>query len=107
MLTSTTVAAIADLPFFLLFCVIFWYIAGGLVWVPLVAFALLLLPSLLAQRRLRTLAQECMRDSSLRRSMLVEAVPGIEDIKLMQSDHGFQNRWNNSHAVDSGIGKES
>src|SRR5690606_10950285 len=53
MLTSTTVTAIADLPFFLLFCLIFWYIAGSLVWVPLAAFFLLIIPSLLSQGKLR------------------------------------------------------
>ncbi|MFD1960909.1 ABC transporter transmembrane domain-containing protein [Novosphingobium panipatense] len=29
LLTSTTIAAIADLPFFLLFLVLFWFIGGG------------------------------------------------------------------------------
>ncbi|MFC4298943.1 type I secretion system permease/ATPase [Castellaniella hirudinis] len=101
MLTSTTVAAIADLPFFLVFCFIFWTIAGSLVWIPLAAFALLMLPSLLAQKRLRALAQESMRESSLRSSMLVEAVQGIEDIKLLQAEPSFQNRWNHYNAVDA------
>ncbi len=104
MLTSTTVAAIADLPFFLLFCVIFWYIAGSLVWVPLAAFVLLVLPSLMVQRRLRALAQESMRESSLRSSMLVEAVQGIEDIKLLQAEPSFQNRWNHYNAVEAEAG---
>ena len=66
MLTSTTVAAVADLPFFVLFCAIFWMIAGWLVWVPLAAFVLLLLPSLLAQKRLRTLAQDILGDTKIR-----------------------------------------
>ncbi|MBP6018352.1 MAG: type I secretion system permease/ATPase [Burkholderiaceae bacterium] len=101
MLTSTTVSAIADLPFFLLFCVIFWYIAGSLVWVPLAAFVLLIVPSLLAQRRLRALAQEGTRESSLRNAMLVEAVQGIEDIKLLQAEPGFQNQWNHYNAVNA------
>lgn len=101
MLTSTTVAAIADLPFFAMFCAVFWYIAGSLVWVPIAAFVLLVLPSLLAQRRLRTLARECMRESSLRSSLLVEAVQGMEDIKLLQSEHSFQNQWNHYNAVDA------
>ncbi len=82
MLTSTTIAAAADLPFFLLFCVVFWFIAGWLVLVPLAAFVLLLIPSLLAQPKLRSLAQTGMREASLRNAMLVEAVQGIEDIKV-------------------------
>ena len=104
MLTSTTVAAVADLPFFLLFCVIFWFIAGWLVWVPLAAFVLLLLPSLLAQKRLRNLAQASMREAALRNAMLVETVQGIEDIKLLQAEPRFQNQWNHFNAVNAQAG---
>ena len=104
MLTSTTVTVIADLPFFLLFCVIFWYIAGPLVWVPLAAFALLVIPSLLVQRRLRALAQASMRESSLRSAMLVETVQGIEDIKLLQAEPRFQNQWNHYNSVEAESG---
>lgn len=104
MLTSTTITAAADVPFFLLFCVVFWLIAGPLVWVPLAAFALLLLPSLLAQPRLRALAQESMREASLRNAMLVEAVQGVEDIKLLQAEPRFQNQWNHYNAVSAESG---
>ncbi|WP_225783762.1 type I secretion system permease/ATPase [Xenophilus sp. Marseille-Q4582] len=104
MLTSTTVTAVADLPFFLLFCAVFWFIAGPLVWVPLAAFVLLLVPSLLAQRRLRGLAQAGMRESSLRNAMLVEAVQGIEDIKVLQAEPRFQNQWNHYNAVNAESG---
>lgn len=104
MLTSTTVAVMADLPFFLLFCFIFWHIAGALVWVPLAAFALLVAPSLLAQRRLRALAQASMRESSLRSAMLVEAIQGIEDIKLLQAEPRFQNQWNHYNAGEAESG---
>lgn len=105
MLTSTTIAAAADLPFFFVFCVIFWFIAGWLVVVPLAAFLLLLVPSLLAQTRLRSFAQTGMRESSLRNAMLVEAVQGIEDIKVLQAEQRFQNQWNHYNAVnaDSGL----
>ncbi|WP_367066637.1 type I secretion system permease/ATPase [Oryzisolibacter sp. LB2S] len=104
MLTSTTITAAADLPFFLLFCVVFWLIAGPLVWVPLAAGVLLLVPSLLAQPRLRALAQESMRESSLRNAMLVEAVQGVEDIKLLQAEPRFQNQWNHYNAVSAESG---
>lgn len=105
MLTSTTIAAAADLPFFLVFCVVFWFISGWLVLVPLAAFLLLLIPSLLAQPRLRYLAQMGMREASLRNAMLVEAVQGIEDIKVLQAEQRFQNQWNHYNAInaDSGL----
>lgn len=99
LLTSTTVAAMADIPFFLLFLAIFWFIAGPLALVPLSALVLLLLPGLLAQRRLRAYANEAMRESSLRNAMLVEAVQGLEDIKVLQAEHRFQQQWNHYNAA--------
>lgn len=101
MLTSTTIAAVADLPFFVLFCVVFWFIGQWLVLVPLAAFVLLLIPSLLAQPRLRALAQEGMREASLRNAMLVETVQGIDDVKVLQAESRFQNHWNHYNAVNA------
>lgn len=99
LLTSTTVATVADMPFFLLFLGVLWYIGGALALVPLGALVLLLLPGLLAQRRLRMLATESMRESSLRNAMLVEAVQGIEDIKALQAEERFHHQWNHYNAV--------
>ena len=99
MLTSTTVATVADLPFFFLFLGMLWYIGGALALVPLAALVLLLVPGLLAQRRLRMLATESMRESSLRNAMLVEAVQGIEDIKALQAEERFHQQWNHYNAV--------
>lgn len=99
MLTSTTVAAIADLPFFILFLIILAFIGGSLALVPVVALVALLLPSLLAQRRLRAHATESMRETSLRNALLVEAVQGIEDIKTLQAEERFQRQWNHCNAV--------
>lgn len=101
MLTSTTIAAIADMPFFLLFCAAFCYIAGGLVWIPLAALLAMVLPGLLVQKRLRALAQENMRESALRNAMLVESVQGIEDIKQLQAESRFQGQWNHYNAVSA------
>lgn len=99
MLTSTTVAAVADLPFFFLFLAILFAIGGVLALVPVVAVVLLLLPSLLAQRRLRAHATESMRETSLRNALLIEAVQGIEDIKALQAEERFQRQWNHCNAV--------
>ena len=99
MMTSTTVASVADMPFFLLFLAVLWYIGGALALVPLGALVMLLLPGLLAQRRLRILATESMRESSLRNAMLVEAVQGIEDIKALQAEDRFHHQWNHYNAV--------
>jgi ATP-binding cassette subfamily C protein LapB len=99
LLSSTTVGAIVDLPFFCLFLAIYWFIGGILVLIPLAALVLLVVPSLLAQRKLQAYARESMRESSLRNGMLVEAVQGIEDIKSLQAEQRFQQQWNHYNAV--------
>lgn len=101
LLTSTTVAAVADLPFFILFLIIFWLVGGPLVLIPVAALLLLVLPGIVVQRSLRAAASEAMREASLRNAMLVEAVQGIEDIKTLQAEDHFQQRWNHYNAVSA------
>ncbi|MEZ2745705.1 type I secretion system permease/ATPase [Halopseudomonas bauzanensis] len=103
LMTSTTVTAVADLPFFLLFCGILWYIAGPLVWVPVGALLLMVIPGLLIQKPLRKLGGEAMRESSLRSAMLVESVQGADDIKSLQAEQRFQHQWNHYNAVTADV----
>ena len=104
LLTSTTIGAAADLPFFFLFLGVLWLIGGSLVWIPLAALPLLLLPGFLAQRPLGRLANAGMRESALRNAMLVEAVQGLDDIKSLRAEPRFQNRWNHVNMVSADIG---
>jgi ATP-binding cassette subfamily C protein LapB len=103
LLTSTTVAAIADLPFFFLFLGLFAYIGGWLAVIPAAALVMLVTPGLLAQKSLKRGASLAMKESSLRNAMLVEAVQGIEDIKALQAESVFQEKWNtfNSASADA------
>ena len=103
LLTSTTISAGADLPFFLLFLVVLWLVAGPLALVALAAVPLLVIPGLLIQKPLARLASEGMRESALRNALLVEAVEGIEDIKLMRAEPRFQNQWNHVNDVSAGV----
>lgn len=103
LLTSTTIGAVADLPFFFLFLVVLWMVAGPLALVALAAVPLLVIPGLLIQKPLARLASEGMRESALRNALLVEAVEGIEDIKLMRAEPRFQNQWNHANDVSAGV----
>lgn len=103
-ITSTTIGAVVDLPFVLLFFFILWLIGGPLVLVPLCALPFLIIPGVLAQKPLGQLAQEGMRESALRNAMLVEAVQSIEDIKLLRAESRFQNQWNQVNAISADIG---
>ncbi|MFA0812476.1 type I secretion system permease/ATPase [Microbulbifer epialgicus] len=97
--TSTTVLAIADLPFFFLFLFVMWWIAGPLALVPLGAIFLLLIPGLLLQPKLAKLSQQSIKESSLRNAILIETIQGVEDIKSMQAEQRFQGQWNHFNAV--------
>lgn len=104
LITSTTVTAMADLPFFLLFLVVLWFMAGPLALVPIGGLLLLMIPGLLAQRHLARLSNEGMREASLRNSMLVETVQGVEDLKLLRAEHRFQGQWNHLNEVSADVG---
>lgn len=104
LVTSTTISAISDLPFFLLFLGVMWWMGGHLVWVPLAALPLLVVPGLLAQRPLAALAKEGMREGSIRNAMLVEAVQGLDDIKLLRAEPRFQSQWNHCNEVSGQVG---
>lgn len=99
LITSSTATALADLPFFLLFLVIYWLIAGPLVAVPVVAVLFLVVPGLLAQKKLAALASESMREGSLRSAMLVETIQGLDDIKALQAEQRFSQQWNHYNAT--------
>ncbi|MFU8928294.1 type I secretion system permease/ATPase [Acinetobacter puyangensis] len=103
LVTSTTIGVLADLPFFFLFLAIFWMIGGNLFWVMVFVVPLMIIPGLLVQKQLAKLAQEGMRESSIRNAILVEAVQGIEDIKLLRAESRFQNQWNHMNEVSADI----
>lgn len=94
MITSSTIGAVTDMPFFILFLGVFAIIAGPLTWVPIVAVIVMLLPSLLMQNRLSELARESTRESTLRNGLLVEAIQGLDDVKSLQAEPQFLQQWN-------------
>ncbi len=102
-ITSVTIGAIADLPFVILFLCVLWMIGGPLVWIALAVLPLLIIPGWLAQKPLARLSREGMREGAIRNAMLVEAVEGIEDIKLLRAEPRFQNQWNQMNAVSADI----
>lgn len=99
LITSSTATALADLPFFVLFLGVFYVLGGPLVAVPLFALVAMLLPGLLAQRRLARLANASMREGALRNALLVETIQGLDDVKALQAEARFQQQWNHYNAT--------
>ncbi len=106
MVTSTTVTAIVDMPFFLLFLLVMAIIAPQLAWIAPVAVLLMVLPGLLSQKKLAKLTQQALKESTLRNAVLVESVQGLEDIKLMQAEDRFLQQWNSYIRITAQSGVE-
>jgi ATP-binding cassette subfamily C protein LapB len=101
LITSSTATALADMPFFFLFLLVFYLIGGPLVLIPLLALVAMVVPGILAQHRLAKLANESMREAALRNAMLVESVQGMDDIKALQAEQRFQQQWNHYNAASA------
>lgn len=92
-LTSASLTTLIDLPFFLLFVVVIGLIAPPLAIVPLVAAALVIIAGLLVQRPLARHILDSMKEGSQRQGMAVEAVEGMETLKVNNALGHMQQRW--------------
>lgn len=103
LITSTTVGAVADMPFVILFLFLMAAIGGPLVIIPMLAIPLVIIPGLILQWPLSKLSQQGMRESALRNAVLVESIEGVEDIKALQAEQYFQRQWEQNHEVSAEI----
>lgn len=106
MLTSTTISALIDLPFIVLFLILFGFLAGELTFVLIGAAVLIVLPGLLLQKPLARLATEGMREGALRNAILVESIERIDEIKMAQAEARFQSLWERLAISTSRVGAE-
>lgn len=91
--SSTTMAALSDLPFIVLFVAMTFVIGGPLGWVLVVAIPLLLLMSALIQGALRRAMSANLKQQADLHGVLVEAVDGMEDIKAAGAQGRFLRRY--------------
>lgn len=91
--TSATIVTIVDLPFSLLFLIVIGYIAGAVVFVPLVIIFLLLLYSYFMIDPLQKSVESTYEASSNKHASLIENLYSIENIKTMGVSHHAQWEW--------------
>jgi len=92
-ITSTTVTALVDLPFALLFLVVIIWISPWLMIPVVLSFAGVLAYGWVVQKKLHALAETTYRASAVRNSTLVECLTGIETIKAQGAESLIQARW--------------
>lgn len=92
-LTAATVGAISDFPFLVLFLSLIAFVGGPIVWVPIAAIGLMLLPSMLLQGRLAALSRQNLREGSVKQGLLLEAVEHLETVKTTRSEGRNLRLW--------------
>ncbi|MFM2054103.1 MAG: hypothetical protein RL456_2140 [Pseudomonadota bacterium] len=92
-IASSTVTALIDLPFALIFLGVMAWISPWMVLPVLLAFALILVIGFILQHRLHELAETTYQASAQRNATLVEALTGIETIKTQAAEGVIQSRW--------------
>jgi ATP-binding cassette subfamily C protein LapB len=97
-IASSTVTALIDLPFALLFVAVMTWISPWLALPVVVAGASILLIGLVLQRRLHALAETTYKASAQRNATLVESLTGIETIKTHAAEGAVQARWERTNA---------
>ncbi|MPW28205.1 type I secretion system permease/ATPase [Agarivorans sp. B2Z047] len=91
--TSSTIAALIDVPFSLLFLLVIAMVAGPLALVPAGAALLMLLYSFYIKRKMHQEVELGSRFASQKNAHLIESLNGIESLKLAGAESQFQHKW--------------
>ncbi len=93
--SSTTLLALVDLPFLILFIVIIFYIGGPVAVVPAVMAPIVILVGIILQGPLKRAIEGGYKESTQKNALLVEAVSGLETIKTSRAEGSMLGRWEN------------
>ncbi|WP_237446110.1 type I secretion system permease/ATPase [Sinobacterium norvegicum] len=92
-ITSTTMIAVADLPFVILFLAVIYYVGGSLVVVPLVSMPIVIIYGLIAQFAVQRAIEKTYKLSAQKNALLIESLQGIETIKCLGAEGSLQHDW--------------
>lgn len=105
-ISSATIVTMIDLPFGLLFVAIIAWVALPMALPFVVGVIVLLIHAWLLQRSMRTLALSSQQASAQRNSSLIEALVGLETLKVHGAQGRFQLVWEQSTALLAQIGNQ-
>jgi len=101
--TSSTLTALLDIPFAIIFLVVIFAIGGPLGWVPVAVAPLVVLAGLIVQPRLRSLTAVAQEDGHTKQGVIVETLHGIETIKSLGAGSVMRRRWQESVAHHAAV----
>ncbi len=102
-IASSTVTALIDLPFALLFVLVMAWISPWLVLPVIGVFVLILVSGYVFQHRLHELSQSSYQAAAQRNATLIESLTGIETIKSQGAESLIQSRWERANQYLSAL----
>jgi ATP-binding cassette subfamily C protein LapB len=99
--TSASLAAVVDLPFLFLFILVIALIGGPLAVVPLIVVPTVIVISLLIQVPMRRAVERSYRESAQKHATLVEAINGLDTLKVHSAEGQMQRNWDGYVAASS------
>lgn len=95
-ITSSTIAALIDAPFVLLFIAIIAFVGGHLAWVSIVMIPLMLGVEWFIQTPLKQAVENTSRAAAQKNAVLIETLVGAETIKILGAEGPLQRKWEQS-----------
>jgi ATP-binding cassette subfamily C protein LapB len=92
-IASSTVTALIDLPFALIFIVVMFWISPWLALPVILMGIVIFMLGMVQQRRLHELSETTYKASAQRNATLIESLTGIETIKAQGAESVIQSRW--------------
>jgi len=82
-LNSSTISILIDMPFAILFLIVIFFIAGNIVFIPIITMILILIYSFLIKEPLRRSIESTYQASANKNAILIESLSNIETIKYL------------------------
>ncbi len=92
-ITSSSISALIDLPFILLFLAVTYYIAGLVVMAPIFIIILIIFYSLMVKGPLQRSIESTYEAASHKNAVLIESLSSLETIKTMGATGHAQYKW--------------
>ncbi len=100
-LGSSTILALTDLPFIILFIMLMFFIGGTIGIIPLIAIPILFAFSLLIQKSIERNSTAQMNSSAQKQSFLSEIVSSLETIRVTRMENTIAKQWDNAVALSA------
>lgn len=94
--TSATIVALVDVPFVILFLFVIFFFSGPLGWVPVAAIIIILIFSIIIQKKTKIISEKSAKEDQLKQTTLHETVSGLEVIKSIGAYSRMKSHWDQS-----------